>query len=47
MASYKQTIFNDNPVSFHTFDLDSQLFHDRKIIDEQGNINPMQLYGDN
>ena len=45
MANYKTTVKNDNPVSFHTFDLDKQLLHDSVIIDEIGNKNPMNLFG--
>ena len=41
MAGLKQSIFNDNPVSFWTFDLDQNLVNGDQIIDEIGNANPM------
>lgn len=47
MANYKASVLNDNPVSFHTFDLDSQVLHESSIIDEIGNVNPMTMFGSN
>ena len=48
MAGYKTTVKNDNPVSFHTFDLDTQALHAGQIIDEtHQNRNPMFMNGIN
>jgi len=48
MAGYKTTVKNDVPVSFHTFDLDSDIGHGGQIIDEMNsNKNPMFTVGDN
>ena len=48
MAGYKSTVKQDNPVSFHTFDLDSDALHGGMIIDEMnGNKNPMYTVGTN
>lgn len=48
MSGYKNTVKNDNPVSFHTFDLDSQALHINQIIDEvNSNGNPMYTSGSN
>jgi len=47
MSTFKQTILNDEPISFWTFDLDSQPLHNHNIIDEILNTNPLVSYGDN
>jgi len=46
MAGYKTTVINANPVSFHTFDYDSQILHSGMIFDEMNsNKNPMYTNG--
>jgi len=48
MAGYKTTVKQDNPVSFHTFDLDSNALHGGMVIDEMNsNKNPMWIVGGN
>lgn len=46
MAGLKQTILNDQPVSFWTFDFDQKFVNGDLIIDEIGNANPMVCQND-
>lgn len=46
MAGLKQSILNDQPISFWTFDFDQNLVNGDVIIDEIGNANPMICQND-
>lgn len=46
MAGLKQTILDDIPVSFWTFDFDVEGLNNDQIIDEVGNANPMICQND-
>lgn len=46
MTGLKQTILNDQPVSFWSFDFDRNLINNDQIIDEIGNQNPILCQND-
>lgn len=43
MSGYKESVINDNPVAFWTFDHD--LANASTVFDEMGNQNPLTIYG--